>query len=115
MKRNKYSRREMLGRSAKIATALTLAISSPSQAVMVNERIRLGFIGVGNRGSQLLHSFMKSDDVEVAALCDVYKPFLARQRSGVDPRLLESLGSRIPAMGEQLERASRVIPISVSC
>ena len=67
-----------------------------------NERIRLGFIGVGNRGSQLLHSFMKSDDVEVAALCDVYQPFLARQRSAVDPRLLESLGGRVPTMGEKL-------------
>ncbi|MDD8043873.1 MAG: gfo/Idh/MocA family oxidoreductase, partial [Verrucomicrobiota bacterium] len=32
------------------------------------DKIRVGFIGVGNRGSQLLQSFMKNDDCEVAAL-----------------------------------------------
>jgi predicted dehydrogenase len=41
-----------------------------------NERIRLGFIGVGNRGDQLLDAFLVHKDAEVVALCDVYKPYL---------------------------------------
>lgn len=41
-----------------------------------NDRIRLGFIGVGNRGDQLLDAFMVHKDCEVAALCDVYQPYL---------------------------------------
>jgi predicted dehydrogenase len=46
-----------------------------------NERIRLGFIGVGNRGDQLLDAFLVLPDAEVVALCDVYQPYLeAAQR-----------------------------------
>jgi predicted dehydrogenase len=41
-----------------------------------NDRIRLGFIGVGNRGDQLLDAFMVHKDAEVVALCDVYEPYL---------------------------------------
>ena len=42
-----------------------------------NERIRLGFIGVANRGGQLIEAFQTHDDIEVAALCDVSKSTLA--------------------------------------
>jgi predicted dehydrogenase len=46
-----------------------------------NERVGLGFIGVGNRGDQLLDAFMVHPDAEIAALCDVYEPYLeAAQR-----------------------------------
>jgi predicted dehydrogenase len=42
-----------------------------------NDRVRLGFIGVGNRGDQLLDAFLVHPDAQVAALCDVYEPYLA--------------------------------------
>ena len=35
------------------------------------QKIRMGFIGVGNRGTQVLHLFMRQPDVEVTALCDI--------------------------------------------
>ena len=44
------------------------------------ERVRLGIIGVGNRGSQLLGWFLEQPDAEVRALCDVYKPYVERRR-----------------------------------
>jgi hypothetical protein len=53
------------------------------------ERVRMGFIGVGNRGTQLLHIFMKNPRVEVTALCDVYEPNLRRDDSAFDPKFLE--------------------------
>jgi predicted dehydrogenase len=67
-------------RSFTAATAATtLALSTaPARALGVNERIRLGFIGVGNRGSQLLDAFLKHSDMDVVALCDVFEPYLAR-------------------------------------
>jgi predicted dehydrogenase len=68
----------------------------------VNEKIRVGCIGVGNRGTQLLRSFLKQDDVQIVALCDVYEPYLARDNSKVDKKLQESLGGRIPRMIEKL-------------
>jgi len=38
----------------------------------------VGFIGVGNRGGQLLSAARRNEDVEVIALCDVYQPYLDR-------------------------------------
>ena len=62
------------------------------------ERVRMGFIGVGNRGTQLLHLFLRNPAVEVAALCDVYEPFLRRDESAYDPRFLEwGLKGRVPS------------------
>src|SRR5207249_4693826 len=34
--------------------------------------------GVGNRGSQLLDAFDKLNDIQVAAVCDIYGPYLDR-------------------------------------
>ncbi len=98
------SRRSMLKRSALTATGMTLGLGAvqPSHVIGANEKIRMGFIGVGNRGSQLLNSFMKNDDVEVVALCDVYDPYLTRDGSEVDKELLEALGGRIPRLGEEI-------------
>src|SRR5690348_6620341 len=36
------------------------------------DRIRLGFVGVANRGSQLLDAALVNDDIEVVGLCDVH-------------------------------------------
>lgn len=99
------SRREFLGRSSKAAAAMTVGLSATARTAWgANDRIRLGLIGVGNRGTQLLHSFMKNDDVQVAAICDVYQPYLDRKRSKVDAQTLQALGTRVPQMGEDLGR-----------
>lgn len=55
------------------AAALGLVAARAHAApIGANDRVRLGFIGVGNRGRQLLRAFLKQDDIEVAALCDVH-------------------------------------------
>jgi predicted dehydrogenase len=41
-----------------------------------NDRVRLGVIGVGNRGDQLLDAFLVHADCRIVALCDVYQPYL---------------------------------------
>jgi predicted dehydrogenase len=64
-----------------------------------SDRIRMGFIGIGNRGSQLLELFMTNSDVDVVALCDVYEPYLLRDRSKVEPRFFKEI-SQVPKMGE---------------
>jgi len=92
------TRREFVKTSG-LATA---ALGAPAllSAQHRGDKIRMGFIGVGNRGSQLLSRFMQNKDVQVAALCDVYDPYLRRNRAGVDPRIIKSIGSRVPGMGE---------------
>jgi predicted dehydrogenase len=63
----------------------TLATLSPTaRPVGANDRIRLAFIGVGNRGDQLLDGFLPHSDAEVVGICDVYEPYLepANKKAG---------------------------------
>lgn len=63
------------------------------------DRIRIGMIGLGNRGSQLLERFLKEPDADIVALCDVYSPYCTRERERVDPRILSA--GKVPPMGER--------------
>src|SRR5688572_19730471 len=98
------SRREFIAALGMTAAGAALGVgnataASESRVAGANERIRMGFIGVGNRGSQMLHLFQAQPDVEVAALCDVYEPYVSRDRSKVHPRYLETVGGQVPRMG----------------
>lgn len=74
------NRRSFLKRSTlTVGGASVFAISGTSasgQIVGANDRIRIGFLGVANRGTQILESFQTYPDVEIAALCDVDKKIL---------------------------------------
>ena len=91
--------------AATAGTALAMeAVGVPavSSAPGANDKIRVGFIGVGNRGTQLLQGFLAQSDCEVAALCDVYAPYLERDATQVAPEIIQSLGGNyIPKMGER--------------
>ncbi|MGN0846402.1 MAG: Gfo/Idh/MocA family oxidoreductase [Kiritimatiellia bacterium] len=88
-------RREFL-KSGGVAGA-TLAMPAIVKAAAVDQKIRMGFIGVGNRGTQVMHLFMNFPDVEVVALCDVYEPYLYRREQDFDPKFLEwGLKGRLP-------------------
>jgi predicted dehydrogenase len=69
------------------AAAIGLTALQASQVLGANERIRVGFIGVGNRGMQVLEGFLRHEDCEVAAICDVFTPYLdrAKERLGGKP------------------------------
>jgi predicted dehydrogenase len=101
------TRRSFLRKSSTSAAAVALGLNLAGAPAIrtvrgANEKIRVGFIGIGNRGTQLLTRFMQQDDVEVAALCDVYEPYLMRDYSKVEQRLKDALGGRIPKMTENL-------------
>lgn len=66
----------VLGLAASKSTA-----SSAEKVVGANDRIRLGVIGVANRGGQLINAFMKHADMEIVALCDVDKRTLAKAKA----------------------------------
>jgi predicted dehydrogenase len=79
-----------------LATAAGAALG-PRTVLGASEQVRLGFIGVGNRGCQLLRAFLAHKDARVVALCDVYEPYLHAAYDRVDPRFA-NLGKRIPQM-----------------
>ncbi len=96
------NRRTFIAKSGLATAGATLGVGTlpakTSSKITASEKIRMGFIGVGNRGSQLMTQFMTQAEVEVAALCDVYEPYTTRDRSRVHPRYLD-LG-KVPRMGE---------------
>jgi len=103
MNSSNNSTRRMFLKSSTVATASTalgLGTVFSTTARGANEKVRVGMIGVGNRGTQLLESCLKLKDVEIAALCDVYDPYLTRKETDVEPRVRDSAGGRIPRMGE---------------
>ena len=48
--------------------------------VGANERIRIGWIGCGARGTFVAEAFRKSPDCEIVAVCDVYEPHAEQAR-----------------------------------
>ena len=69
------------------AAAIGLTTALGSRIMGANERVRLGFIGVGNRGDQVLDAFLPHKDSEVVALCDIYRPYteFAAKKVGTTP------------------------------
>ena len=53
-----------------------------------NEKVRLGFIGLGNRGDQVLDAFLVQPDCQVVAVCDLWQPYLdfAASKIGTSPK-----------------------------
>src|SRR5205823_1235607 len=58
------------------ASALSLTALSAARVAGAGERLRIGFIGLGNRGDQVIDAFLQHKDCEVAAICDIYQPYL---------------------------------------
>lgn len=56
---------------AGVAAGLALTAAQSRRALGANDRVRLGFIGVANRGRQDLSAFLENADADVVALCDV--------------------------------------------
>lgn len=105
MKKQKLTRREFMAAAAMATAGVaarpgTLKASAYQGVQGSNDRLNLGFIGIGNRGSQLLGLFMKQKDVNIAGLCDVYDPYLQRNRSLVESRWIKDMPGQIPQMAE---------------
>lgn len=85
------NRRQFLNRSAQAAAAMSL-LSLP--VLGANEKLQLGFIGIGIRGLQLLKLAVKdiADRARVVAVCDTYKGYLNRA--------VETVGTGPAAYGE---------------
>lgn len=84
----------------KTALAGTAAGMAPTAAragrvIGANDRVRIGCIGVGYRGVQVLHSFVNQKDAQIVALCDVYEPYLNGQFDRIHPHF-KKLGPIVP-------------------
>ena len=76
---------------AAAASVASLSAASYRAVAGANDIVRLGFIGVGNRGDQLLDAFLPHKDCKAVALADVYEPYLpaADKKAGGGCKLLK--------------------------
>jgi predicted dehydrogenase len=79
---DRFTRRDF-ARSAGLATAL-----SYSRILGANDRLRMGYIGVGNRGDQVHDAFLEHGDQQTVALCDLRDDYMdfAIKKSRAKPR-----------------------------
>jgi len=73
-------------------TAFVLTAASYSKVMGANDRIRVGFVGVANRGGQLISAFLENKECEPAALCDVSQSTMAKAN--------ERLGGKLPTFAD---------------
>ncbi len=94
---DRINRRKLArGVSASVAAASFMpAVARAGRVLGANERVRIGCIGVGNRGVQVLRAFHAQADAQIIALADVYEPYLHNRYDQVDPRF-QALGRLVP-------------------
>ncbi len=76
--------RRNFAKAASVATAL-----SYSRILGANDRVRMGFIGIGNRGDQVHDAFLEHGDSQTVAICDLrddYLDFAAKKSRGTPAR-----------------------------
>ncbi|MBA4067210.1 MAG: gfo/Idh/MocA family oxidoreductase [Isosphaera sp.] len=80
-------------RSFLAASAAAPLVLSRSSAVAANDRLALGFIGVGTMGRGHLNGFLGRKEVEVVAVCDVVKERLDNAKATVEKRYADRIKS----------------------
>ncbi len=73
---------------ATVSAASSLSALSATRVLGANDRIRVGFVGCGNRGDQVLDAFLVHKDAEVVDVCDIYAPYteFAARKVGTSPK-----------------------------
>jgi predicted dehydrogenase len=98
------SRRRFLGGVAGLGLATSVFPTIvPARAFGAADRLRVGFIGVRNQGTNNLKAILRREDAQVAALCDVDREVLARASALVS----EQAGSPCPAFHDYRELLDR--------
>jgi len=77
------NRREFLGVAAGAAAGMILPVSAMSAGIGGRD-LRLGYVGVGNRGTQLLECMFKHEGIQVPAVCDINPKAAERASSIID-------------------------------
>src|ERR1700693_5241319 len=79
---NAVTRRDF-ARTAGVATAIGY-----SKILGASDRVRMGYIGVGNRGDQVHDAFLETGSNETVAVCDLREDYMdfAIKKSRANPR-----------------------------
>jgi predicted dehydrogenase len=97
------TRRTFLGHAASAVAGVTVGTTALSYGRILgaNDRVSLGIIGMGRRGGghiEILSQIKDSQNVEVTAVCDLWKPYRERASAAV-----QKGHGRVPRTFERLE------------
>lgn len=70
MATDRITRRGFVG-AVGVSAGSAALLGTGRDAVAANDKLRLGIIGAGNRGVDVLNTFLKHDEVDCVAVCDV--------------------------------------------
>ncbi|MDB5309862.1 MAG: gfo/Idh/MocA family oxidoreductase [Gemmataceae bacterium] len=90
----RFTRRTFL-KSAAAAAAAPAVWVRPARAAAANDRLTLGFIGVGTMGRGHLGGFLGRNEVEVVAVCDVVKERLDNAARAVEKKYADRIKSGV--------------------
>ncbi len=117
-RRRNVTRRAFL-RAAAGAVSAPMVLSSRvwgAEGAEPSERIGIGIIGMGSRGFNLLHSFLREPDAQVVAVCDVDMKHFRDNASGQgDAYGLEPARERAEAYYAQRDNRSAYRGIGAYC
>ena len=81
---NQINRREFIKRSAATGATASLAlhnnVTDYTRSDSPNERLTLGYIGVGARAQDVMGSVLRMPGFEVVGICDAYQGRIERAR-----------------------------------
>jgi predicted dehydrogenase len=105
------SRRGFLKSSAVFAAPLII----PASALGIgrrapSERITIGVVGLGGRGTQVLKEFLNQPEAQVVALCDVHPEHHREFENGKGPRLGTIPARELVARAEQTRTGREAAP-----
>ena len=81
--KKQISRRKFI--KASVVAGLSASVASATPLFGADDRkVRVGFVGVGGQGTNLLRTTLAMDDIEVPALCDINPDHLGRAQRMVE-------------------------------
>ena len=86
------------------AVAATALASQPAKVWSANDRLKLGFIGVGGRGGGNLRTLAATEAIDVAAVCDVNSNHLGKAKEQFPgAKAFEDFRQLYDTVGDQLD------------
>jgi predicted dehydrogenase len=108
----KVNRRRFLGCSAAAGWALSQGVPLEAGAA---QPVRLGMIGLGNRGTTLLRAALELPGVDVAAVCDI-EPRHRQRACGIVERICKVRPDSLDESGRVLERTDvEAVVVALPC
>ena len=85
-------RRDFLKTASSVVFSAPLLVSSNVLAFSANDRVSIGCIGAGGRGSDKIRAFIRETDAQILAVCDVFEEKRNVAKQLVEERYVEKHG-----------------------